>query len=666
MNFMSQSLILFSLCFISFCVNAQKLEYFSNQDHINDLFFDEDRIWVATDGGLLELDMNVKLLKKHTVLDGLKHTILSLLRKNDNGKLCAIRPSSGTVFIYDNNQWKEDKSFRKNKPIKIIYSNNIFGYVNLRDQKIHLKENKKWKKFQMKSKGYYSNESAIYDNEGNLWIGVKEGLARFQKKEPQIYRLDSTIYSIDCLLKDKKGVLWALDKRKAWYSYDQQKDTWEICKNDQWNMLLESPINYTDVQGNLWFVNKEGNLLYKYNGSSWKEIKVPVAEVIKNWQYKDGLDKLKHMAEDKAGNLWFASINGNLYKYDGKEWKNFNLLEKESLFKGRGMYTNSVFKDKKGNIWLSGNNGTTYYDLEQTKDSYTNQEAFKIQNYNSISTNLFIEDEQENIYSNGYHSIHKYDRKKAVWSDVSVDEKVHYFHYDKEKKAMSYLTQSGMLMNEFSSGEIYYEKLTGAKESDKENDFKAIHWDSKGGVWIAFNDKLHYSTSEKTLVFDPSNSPITEDAVDFIFEDSKGRIWTNTKEGTAYWNGESWINFDRHNSLLDGTPILYENKNIPITEDKEGNILIRGYHSISIWNGEKWSKNRQWDKYLSYRGALYTDQQGVLWLLNNKKGIVRCEGLNCKQVVSSKIEFFDLIEDKKGRIWFFTKFDGFFRYTPIK
>ena len=71
MKIIQQTILLVILSLLSFWCYGQKLEYFSNHDDINQLFIEENRIWVATCGGLLELDLNANLIKKHTVLNGI-------------------------------------------------------------------------------------------------------------------------------------------------------------------------------------------------------------------------------------------------------------------------------------------------------------------------------------------------------------------------------------------------------------------------------------------------------------------------------------------------------------------------------------------------------------------------------------------------------------------
>ena len=68
-----------------------------------------------------------------------------------------------------------------------------------------------------------------------------------------------------------------------------------------------------------------------------------------NYNSKNGLnnDYILQIAEDKIGNLWFATYGGGLNIFDGKE---FSYQDTEQGLTSDNIY--SVITDDDGNIWL--------------------------------------------------------------------------------------------------------------------------------------------------------------------------------------------------------------------------------------------------------------------------------------------------------------------------
>jgi ligand-binding sensor domain-containing protein len=80
----------------------------------------------------------------------------------------------------------------------------------------------------------------------------------------------------------------------------------------------------------------------KYDGSKFHSIELP--ELVKN-------DFIGSIAEDKKGNIWFATDHGVL-KYNAGHFKLFT--EKQGL-SSNGVF--SVEADDEGNIWIGTNTG---------------------------------------------------------------------------------------------------------------------------------------------------------------------------------------------------------------------------------------------------------------------------------------------------------------------
>ena len=61
--------------------------------------------------------------------------------------------------------------------------------------------------------------------------------------------------------------------------------------------------------------------------------------------------------QDKSGNIWFATSDSGVFRYDGKAITNFS--EQELLGEN---YAGGIAEDKMGNIWFTMKNGICKYD----------------------------------------------------------------------------------------------------------------------------------------------------------------------------------------------------------------------------------------------------------------------------------------------------------------
>jgi ligand-binding sensor domain-containing protein len=113
---------------------------------------------------------------------------------------------------------------------------------------------------------------------------------------------------------------------------------------------------------------------------------------------------IKPSFEDKAGNIWFGSIQnleGGISLYDGKSFRNFT--------KKDGLCDSNVacfYEDESGIIWIGTGDGICYYD-GKTFTPFTNDG----QSFGDIR--FIIEDKESNMWFGGrYGSLYRYDGNK--------------------------------------------------------------------------------------------------------------------------------------------------------------------------------------------------------------------------------------------------------------
>jgi ligand-binding sensor domain-containing protein len=100
-----------------------------------------------------------------------------------------------------------------------------------------------------------------------------------------------------------------------------------------------------DRNGNILFAASWGGV-FRYDGKSFTNI-----------ASKIGSRRYWNVLEDRHGNLWFASTDSGVYHYNGKTFKHFTTKE--------GLVNNvvfSIYEDRAGNIWFGTGGGVSRYD----------------------------------------------------------------------------------------------------------------------------------------------------------------------------------------------------------------------------------------------------------------------------------------------------------------
>ena len=174
------------------------------------------------------------------------------------------------------------------------------------------------------------------DAEGKIWIGSLKWICKFNETEWQTYETGnplSAYFSINDIFFDRNSTEWIA---ASWGVGRFNGDN--IIVEDIEGLNNDAIVIQEDKENNVW-VGTQWNGLFKYDGKNWIEFDTSNSEITSNNIYD--------MKFDSDGNLWMATGNG-LVKFDGSNWIVFNtansgLLQNEIL---------SIEIDEKGIIWL--------------------------------------------------------------------------------------------------------------------------------------------------------------------------------------------------------------------------------------------------------------------------------------------------------------------------
>jgi ligand-binding sensor domain-containing protein len=249
--------------------------------------------------------------------------------------------------------------------------------------------------------GLYSNNvsAIIQDKSGNILLGTSNGICKYDGKAFTKYPVPDTL-SITCMLEDNDGNLWFGVMNKGVYRYDGTNLTNFLDKYkhpilaDKHEKMIMDIIQ--DKKGNIWFCSWNRGGVWRYDGTIFTHF-LPSADYYsfsedeRSNAYSSSDTKYVHspdyitddmifsIAEDRAGNMWFATRRHGICQYDGSAFTSF--IENDA-FVSHGIY--SILEDKKGNMWFTtDDNGVYCYDGKAlinytTEDGLVNNSVLSI------------------------------------------------------------------------------------------------------------------------------------------------------------------------------------------------------------------------------------------------------------------------------------------------
>ncbi|MFT3911374.1 MAG: two-component regulator propeller domain-containing protein [Ferruginibacter sp.] len=196
------------------------------------------------------------------------------------------------------------------------------------------------------------------DKKGNIWFGTNHGAIRYDGKTFKNYTekhgLSNTWVGRKSILTDKIGDVW-VGTAAGVFKYDPAADSTGGKCFSLFHLL--PAINVKDIMedknGNIWFASQDkGIFRYDTNLSNGQ------GKTIENFSEKDGLgdNYTGGMIQDDKGNFWFTMKSG-ICRYDGK---NFTTLTTKDGIGGSEVW--GIYLEKSGIIWITARGSTTRYD----------------------------------------------------------------------------------------------------------------------------------------------------------------------------------------------------------------------------------------------------------------------------------------------------------------
>ena len=209
----------------------------------------------------------------------------------------------------------------------------------------------------------------LRDSKGRLWVAAKVNLFTYNGTSFEAM-LDHERIEVRSILEDNSGVYWAGTSRGLYMSVDGE--TWTHPKH---TVLATRAINaiYNDSKGHLWFSTNEDGVIRWHEGTAFQ------------YTLDHGLvtNGIHNVIEDDNGDYWMATDIGLMQithesmdaVYQGRSaaLEVVHLTEDDGLPTAEFVSTNSsVFKDESGRIWYGSLAGVVIVDPERI-EAYINK-----------------------------------------------------------------------------------------------------------------------------------------------------------------------------------------------------------------------------------------------------------------------------------------------------
>ncbi|MFH1320360.1 MAG: two-component regulator propeller domain-containing protein [Bacteroidota bacterium] len=406
----------------------------------------------------------------------------------------------------------------------------------------------------------------IEDKDGNIWVGTIKGLNIINKnnkvEEIRINQAESQ-RTITSSTLSKDGDLWFGTKVGAVFydgsTFKNYREQNGLSTNDIWSIMQ-------DREGNIWFGTMgKGVVKFRYKG-----------EVFKNYSRKDSLpnDMIHVIFEDSKGDYWLGSESG-IAKMTNGQIKVFTRKNEDNINLGIATNTYSVAEDRSGNLWfatrgsglfrydgsdfkkytindglndnlvysiLIDNKGTMWFGTAKGVSKMENGEISEFGEITKINIWTIFQDKENNYWFATEKGASKYDGTSMQYftgKDGFVDDRVLTVLQDNQGYYW-FATDEGVF--------CYDSKKFKKISQDDGLSFNKIYllvMDRNGDLWIGTTkglDKLdveaYHSRNEIKLIHYGKDEGFIglECNSNAGYRDSKGHLWFGTAKGVTIFN----------------------------------------------------------------------------------------------------------------------------------
>lgn len=440
-----------------------------------------------------------------------------------------------------------------------------------------------------------SVQAILQTRDGYLWIGTKEGLARFDGLRFTIFDKQNTPAiahnQIRRLFEDSTGRLW-ISTPGALVEFKDGRFTAFTTRDGLSSENIWSV--HEDRSGSLWIATLNG--LNRYREGRFTAFTT-----------RDGLSHngIETVLEDREGALWIGTAEGLTRFKDGE----FKVYRRENGLSANAIKT--LLEDRGGNLWIGTPEGLTRY-ANGSFDVFTTRDGLADNNIATIA-----EDQNGRLWIGTAAGLSEW-RNGRFSSYTSKDglPGAEVSRICEDRRGNLWIGTSGGLAR-FEDGRFATfpdrEGITGTP-------ILALLEDREGNLWAGSETGGLSILREKRFRTFTTREGLSANLIRSIFEDREGRLWIGAQGGAL-----NRIT----TSAEQGTVITrlgpFGSDVLSICDDREGNLWIGTPEGLTRLKGGSTKTFTERDGLTDiYVRSLYEDSKGSLWI-GTRRGLTKLE-----------------------------------------
>jgi len=350
-----------------------------------------------------------------------------------------------------------------------------------------------------------------------------------------------------------------------------------------------------------------------------------------NFGVQDGLPSsfVISLAQDQRGDLWFATYNGGLCRYDGAQFTTFTGWTDRT-----DLYTTDLLADRQGRLWFSA----------QSKDSEHND----IYAFDGTQFTSFLAREQ--IPHKSVYPILE-DRRGHLWFFAIYE-------------YLSFNWAAGDLFR-YDGGALVAFTAAGALP---EHGVTSMLEDRHGHLWFGTKDNGVYRYTSEECIALTARDGLPDKTIHVLHEDRRGHLWFCSDNELYRYNGEQFTMIPlpdaQQDTLITG-----------LVEDRADHLWISAsFGGVYRYDGQTCADaDVPYTHYTTLDGLAHSsvldmlvDRDGGLWFATHGGGVSRYDGTQLQSFTTEDglggNHTYSVFEDRHNHLWFGTHTGGVSRY----
>lgn len=500
---------------------------------------------------------------------------------------------------------------------------------------------------QIEKLGYIN--TIVQDEDGFLWFGAIQGLARYDGYEIKYYRENPDIPGslpsnwIKSLLVTRNGQLW-LVTHEGICKFKADTDNVE-CLQLPAQQEEAAPLTFyfmfEDSQGKYWLSTSRGLRIYDPVLNTYSKAPSAIDSLLPPLRDSE-TNFVTSMAEQPDGKLWIGTYDAGIFSFN----RSTNKVQQYNT--ENGLKTNKILDlmvDSRGALWVGTlGNGLLHFDSRENRflrlQHSSNEKADTVWSIN--------EDNQGLIWIGDGTGVHLYD---PVYQQFAA-----------------------------------YSYVEGVRDGPGNFVSRTIYHDNTGGTWIGYFpsgvDRIdHLASQFRNYRHNPSDpQSLADGGVISTLEDETGNLWIGCGFGLSYLDRKTqtfttWQHDEKNPNSLSGSTIL------DMDIDASGNLWIgawdRGLNKLNraTMTFSHFIENANKPGHLFGREpwAVLVDSHNTLWI-GTEKGLNRFNSNTetFQKVMPSdesgseldNLYIREIHEDSTGMLWI-GSFNGLYKLDPV-